>query len=137
MENYNLIAAITNFGISFGMGLAFLVAFKIIYALVTPHKEWQLIKDEKNTAAAIGFGGAIIGFAIALAGAASNSGSMVDFAVWAGIALLVQLVAFFIVRVFFMPKIVERIRNNEIPAGIMLAATNIAVGLLNAASMSY
>lgn len=137
MDNYNLITSISHFAMYFGVGLAFLVIFKTLYAVVTPQKEWQLIKNEKNTAAAIGFGGAIVGFAIALAGAASNSVSLIDFAVWAGVALFAQLVAFYVVRLFFMPKIVQRIRDNEISAGIMLASTNVAVGLLNAACMSY
>jgi len=137
MENYNLLTAITHFAMYFGIGLGFLVAFKFIYSLITPQREWQLIKEEKNTTAAIGFGGAIVGFSLALASAASHSVSLVDFAIWAGIALLAQLVAFFIVRLFFMPKIVERIENNEISAGLVLAATNIAVGLINAACMSY
>lgn len=137
MENYNLLTAILHFLLYFGIGLFFLVAFKTLYAKATPQNEWHLIKEEKNTTAAIGFGGAIIGFSLALAGAASNSVSLVDFGVWAAVALMVQLLAFFVVRIFFMPKIVERIKNNEMSAGIMLAATNIAVGLLNAACMSY
>jgi putative membrane protein len=36
-----------------------------------------------------------------------------------------------------MPKIAERIEQNEVSAGIMLAALSIAVGLLNAACMTY
>lgn len=137
MENYNLVTGVTHFGMYFGLALVFIVLFKALYALVTPQREWQLIKDEKNTTAAIGFGGAIVGFGLALSGAASNSASIVDFAIWAGVALVAQLLAFLVVRLFFMPKIVERIKNNEISAGIVLASTNIAVGLLNAACMSY
>ena len=137
METSELLTGILNFSIYFGLSIFFLVAFKFAYTLVTPHDEWKLIKEEKNGAAAIGFGGAVIGFAIALSGAASNSVSLLDFAIWGAIALVAQLVAFALVRFVFMPQIVERINSNETSAGIMLGATSIAVGLLNAACMSY
>jgi len=137
MENNELLTGIVNFGIYFGLGLLFLVVFKFVYAFVTPHDEWKLIKEDKNTAAAIGFGGAVVGFAIAISGAASNSISIVDFATWGLIALIAQTLAFLVVRFVFMPRIVERIEANENSAGIMLGATNIAVGLLNAACMTY
>lgn len=137
MENQELITSILHFGAYFGASLLFLVVFKFVYTLVTPHDEWKLIKENQNTAAAVGFGGAVVGFAIALAGAASNSVSLVDFVTWGGIALVAQLLAFVLVRFVFMPRIVERIEGNEVSAGIMLAATNISVGLLNAACMAY
>jgi putative membrane protein len=137
MENYSLFSGISHFALYFAVAILFLVIFKTVYAKATPHAEWKLIKDEKNTSAAIGFGGAIIGFSVALAGAVSNSGGLVDFAVWGVIALIAQLVAFSVVRFVFMPKITTRIENNEISAGIVLGATNVAVGLLNAACMTY
>lgn len=137
MEQHDLLTAITNFSIYFGLSIAFLVIFKFVYTLVTPHDEWQLIKEQQNTATAIGFGGAIVGFAIALASAASNSVSLIDFAVWGAIALVAQLFAFALVRFGFMPRLVERMEQNEVSAGVILAAVNIAIGLLNAASMSY
>lgn len=137
MENQELITSILHFGAYFGLSIFFIVVFKFCYAAVTPHDEWKLIKEQKNVAAAIGFGGAVVGFAIALSGAATNSVSLVDFITWGAVALVAQIFAFLLVRFGFMPRIVERIESNEISAGVMLAATNIAVGLLNAACMSY
>lgn len=137
MEQQELLTSIIHFSAYFGLSLIFVVVFKFIYALVTPHDEWKLIKEEKNIAAAIGFGGAVIGFAIALSGAASNSVSLIDFATWGLIALAAQSLAFLVVRFVFMPRIVDRIVANETSAGIMLAATSISVGLLNAACMAY
>ncbi len=131
------IANLGNFALYFGVSIVFLFVFKIAYALVTPHDEWQLVKEEKNTSAAIGFGGAIIGFAIALGGAASNSLHLVDFAIWGLVALIAQCLAFALLRFTFMPKVAERIANNEVSAGIMLASMSVAVGLLNAACMTY
>ena len=137
MENHDLLTAIINFIVYFGLSMLFLVAFKFVYTLVTPHDEWQLIKEEKSNAAAIGFGGAILGFALALASAANNSVSLIDFATWGGIALAAQCLAFALVRFVFMPRIVERIEDNETSAGIMLGVMNVAIGVLNAACMSY
>jgi putative membrane protein len=137
METTELTSGLLNFVIYFGMSLTFLIAFKFIYGFITPHDEYALIKENKNVAAAAGFGGAIIGFCLALASAASNSVSLVDYAVWATVALVAQSAAFAIVRFIFMPKIVQRITDNEASAGVMLGAISIAVGLLNAACMTY
>ena len=131
------IAGLGNFGLYFGLSIVFLFVFKIIYAFVTPHDEWELVKEKQSNAAAIGFGGAMVGFAIALAGAVSNSASLLDFAIWGVIAIIAQALAFAILRFTFMPKIAERINNDEVSAGVMLAAVSIAVGLLNAACMTY
>ena len=132
-----LLNSLLGFGAYFGLSLVFIVVFKFAYALVTPHDEWKLIREDKSVAAAIGLGGALLGFAIALSGAASNSVSLIDFAIWGVVALLAQSIAFLLIRLIFMPKIVERIEANEVSAGIMLAATSVAVGLLNAACMTY
>jgi putative membrane protein len=126
-----------SFAMYFGIAIVYLFVFKIVYAFVTPHDEWKLVKEEKNVAAAVGFGGAMIGFSIALGSAAENSLSLLDFSLWGIIAIIAQSIAFALLRFTFMPKIAERINNNEISAGIMLAAMSIAVGLLNAACMTY
>lgn len=137
MEISALLSGLLNFALYFALSIIYLIIFKIAYTKITPQDEFKLIREEKNIAAAIGLGGAIIGFAIALASAASNSVSLIDFAVWAIVALIAQMLAFFIIRFVFMPKIVERIAQQEISAGVVLGATSAAVGLLNAACMTY
>ena len=126
-----------SFALYFAISLGLLVVFKYLYALVTPHDEWKLVKEDKNVAAAIGFVGAIVGLALALASAASNSVSLIDFVIWGVVALIAQTVAFALVRFVFMPKIVQRIIDNEISAGIILGGVSVSVGLLNAACMTY
>jgi putative membrane protein len=133
----NSIAGLQNFALYFVISIALFFVFKIVYAFVTPHDEWKLVKEEKSTAAAIGFGGAMIGFAIALSGAVTNSEFLLDYAIWGLVAIIAQLLAFALLRFTFMPKIAERIQNNEVSAGVMLGAMSVAVGLLNAACMSY
>ena len=131
------LAGLANFALYFAVSLVLLLLFKVVYTWVTPHDEWQLVKEQQNTAAALGLGGAVVGFALALAGAAANSVSIIDYALWGGVALLAQLLAFALVRFIFMPRIVQRITNNEVSAGVILASTSVAVGVLNAACMSY
>ncbi len=113
--------------------LTFLYAF--IYSKLTPHKEWTLIKANVP-AAAIAFSGSLLGFVIALASAISNSVNLIDCWLWGLVALIVQLGAFFCVRLF-MPRISERLANNELAAGTWLAAASLGAGLLNAASLTY
>jgi len=126
-----------DFGIYFGVSIALLLAFKFLYALVTPHDEWKLVKEERSVAAAVAFGGAIVGFSIALSSAVTYSESLIDFAIWGVVALVAQLIAFAIVRVLLLPKITERLEAGETAAGVVVAAISIAVGLLNGACMSW
>ena len=99
------ISGLANFALYFAASIALLFIFKIIYAFVTPHDEWKLVKEDKNIAAAVGFGGAMIGFSIALAGAATNSLSIGDFVIWGVVAIIAQSLAFALLRFTFMPKI--------------------------------
>lgn len=131
------LAGLANFAMYFAISIVYLFIFKIVYAFVTPHDEWKLVKEQQNVSAAIGFGGAMICFSLALASAASNSLGLIDFTLWGVVAVIAQSFAFALLRFTFMPKIAERINNNEISAGVMLAAVSVAVGLLNAACMTY
>ncbi|HIF9179005.1 TPA: DUF350 domain-containing protein [Photobacterium damselae] len=121
----------------FSLSIGFLLIFKIIYVRCTPHDEWKLVKDDKNIAAAIALAGSIIGYSLAISGAARNAVNLIDFSIWGCIGLIAQLIAFLIIRVGFIPQIISRIEKGEIPAGIIMATTSIAIGLLNAACMSY
>ncbi|MEL6117377.1 MULTISPECIES: DUF350 domain-containing protein [Photobacterium] len=131
------LAGLGSFVVYFAISIVFLMLFKIIFVRITPYDEWKLVKEEKNTAAAITLSGSILGYALAISGAASNSVNFIDFSIWGVVALLAQMLAYVIVRVGFMPRIAERIEAGEIPAGLLMAATSVSVGLLNAACMTY
>ena len=122
------LTGLNDFIIYFAASLVLLLVFKWAYTLVTPHDEWRLVKEQRSVAAAIGLTGAVIGFCIALAGAVSNSASLVDFIIWGLIALITQLLAFAVLRFTFMPKIAERISNDEISAGVMLGGVSAGSG---------
>jgi putative membrane protein len=125
----------TAFLLAFGTALAFLMAFQFIYQLVTPHNERKLIRDG-NVAAAIVLGGALIGYAIPVASAMTQAHSLGEFAAWAALAGIIQIVAFLIVRKLVVNDVTHRIERGEVPVALWLAAVSIAIGLINAASMT-
>lgn len=129
------IAGLDNFALYFVITLVSLMLFKFAYTAITPHNEWALVR-QNNQAAAWAFAGALLGYALALGSAAEHSINVVDFAVWAVVAFVAQLLAFVVIRVF-LPNVSERIRNDEQAAGIMVAAFSLAIGVLNGACMSY
>ena len=78
----------------------------------------------------------LIGFAWPLASAVTHSLSLLDCAIWGGVALLVQVVTFLAASAA-LKQLPQRITQGEMAAGIFSAACSIAVGMLNAACMSY
>lgn len=129
------LAGLGSFALYMCLSLVLLVIFKYAYSAVTPHNEWKLIR-EGNIAAGIAFGGAIIGFTIALAGAGSNSVNIADFLIWGVVALITQLIAFGLTRLS-MSDIVQQIESGSIASAIILAAISVGVGLMNAACLTY
>ncbi len=125
----------TAFIIAFAAAAAFFVAFKFVYQLVTPYHESSLIR-QGNTAAAVSLGGALIGFVLPLASALSQTVSLPEFAAWALLAGVIQIVSFIVVSRLVYKNLAERIEAGEMAAAIYMASISIGVGLLNAACMT-
>jgi putative membrane protein len=125
----------TAFIIAFVAAVVFFVAFKFLYQLVTPYHERDLIR-QGNSAAAVALGGALIGYVLPLASALSHTVSLPEFAAWALLAGVIQIVSFIVVSRFVYKALVDRIEAGELAAGIYLASISIGVGLLNAACMT-
>lgn len=134
---YISLSAIGNFAAYFGTAIAALLVFKYVALVVTPYDEWKLIKEEKNTAAAIALGASLLGFCLALNGVLQNAVSYVDFLIWAVVAMLAQVAAILLVRFAFMPKFAKRIEENEIGAAVIAGAVYVSIGLINSGSMTY
>ena len=128
------LAGLPAFLLYFFLGLALLVLFLAVYLAVTPYRELKLIRDG-NVAAAISLAGAVIGFVLPLGRAVTQSVSALDLLAWGGVALVVQIVVFFIVGKL-MPRFPEAIRDGHVSEATFLASLAIAVGVLNAASMT-
>ena len=125
----------TAFLIAFVAAVAFFVAFKFLYQLVTPYHERDLIR-QGNSAAAVALGGALIGYVLPLASALSHTVSLPEFAAWALLAGVIQIASFIVVSRFVYKALAARIEAGELAAGIYLASISIGVGLLNAACMT-
>ena len=128
------LAGLPAFLLYFALSMALLVLFLAVYLAVTPYNELALIR-QGNAAAAVSLAGAVIGFVLPLARAVTQSVSVVDLVAWGLIALVVQIVVFFLVGKI-VPRFPEAIRNGQVAGAAFLAALAIAVGLLNAASMT-
>ncbi|NTV14826.1 MAG: DUF350 domain-containing protein [Desulfobulbaceae bacterium] len=135
MDLANNLSGLASFATYFGSSLLLLVVFATVYSHVTPYREFSLIAAG-NDAAAYSLAGALVGFALPLASAVSHSVGLGDMLLWGLIALLVQILTFLVVRLIF-PKIVADIPANQISKGVFLGAVSIAVGILNAACMTY
>lgn len=123
------------FAAYFGASLALLIVFVLLYVVITPYKEIQLIR-ENNTAAALSFSGALAGFAIPLGSAVAHSVGLLDMLIWGVVAMCVQILTYFCVRAVF-PNLPADIPNNHIPKGIILGALSVITGYLNAMCMTY
>lgn len=132
---YATAAGIPAFLLYFIVALVFAAVFAGLYVQITPQHEISLIRDGKR-AAAISFAGALIGFALPLAKSIEQSRNLADMLVWSAVALLVQLLAFFIASLV-APGLGRRISAGDEAAAIVAAAVAIGIGLLNAACMTY
>ena len=105
-----------------------------IYVWVTPHREFALVR-QNNPAAAIALGAAMLGLAIPLAAAMANSVNLAEIAIWGGVALVLQLLAFKIVDLL-MRDLSSAIEQGRIAPTLVLAAAKLSVAVINAAAMS-
>ena len=119
----------------FAICVALVALFLVVYTRLTPYDEWRLIR-EGNVAASCSLGGALIGFSLPLANIVAHSNVVVDVAVWGIVALVVQLVVWWVVD-RLMPGKRDRIARGEAASGVFLGATSIAAGIVNAGCMTY
>ena len=88
-----------------------------------------------NAAAAIGLGGAMIGFALVLSRAISFSTGLGEVILWGLVGLIVQVAGHWVLS-RFQPRLYEAIEEGDMASGVMKAALAITLGMLNAASMT-
>jgi len=119
----------------FGLCIVFVSLFLAIYVRVTPYREIRLIR-EGNSAAAASLSGALIGFVLPLASAVEHSVNPYDLAIWATIALIVQLLVYAATRLV-LPDVGRDIPAGKVASGVFLGAMSVGAGILSAASMSY
>ncbi|WP_410499228.1 DUF350 domain-containing protein [Chitinibacter sp. S2-10] len=115
-------------------GIAMLIVFAMLYIKFTPYDEIQLIR-EGNVAAALSFGGALLGFSFALASSALHQNMLSFFLIWGALAGLVQILVYaFLVKC--LKGMAPQIMNNNVAAGILAGSISLAVGLISAGCLS-
>lgn len=124
-----------DFVLAFLVAGVFTVAFKLIYQAVSPWNDGKLIK-EGNQAASVALWSAIIGYVLPLASALTHTVSLIEFAAWAALAAVIQVLAFVAVRRLAMPDVKARIEAGDMAAALYLAGLAISVGLINAACIT-
>jgi putative membrane protein len=125
-----MINAIVAFVEYLGTAVVLLAVFVYVYARATPYKEFALIAHD-NLAVAVTFAGAVLGFTIPMVAAIYYTHSLIEMIVWAAITCLVQLAVLLALR-----SQAKKIEEGHISSAIMVATFSVAVGLLNAISIS-
>jgi putative membrane protein len=116
------------------VSLVILVIGAVIYAFLTPYREIQEIRDG-NAAAAVSYGGVLIGLAIPLAVSLAASTSLEELAIWGAAVTAVQLLAFRVTD-FVLKGLPQRVEEGEVAAAVLLVAAKLACAILLAAAVA-
>ncbi|GAO79257.1 DUF350 domain-containing protein [Sphingopyxis sp. C-1] len=118
----------------FGAAALLAVAFLTLYVLITPHREFALIR-EGNSAAAVQLTGTFLGFAVPVAVVIGHSVSIPDMLLWGAVAALVQLAVFFVISRLLFKAISQKITEACVASGIFVGGMGLGFGVLQAACM--
>lgn len=129
----SFVAGFPAFLIYTGAAGVLLIGGCILYILLTPQKEMELLRAG-NASAGLALAGVIIGLAIPMASCLASSVSLVDLLIWGVVALLIQILAFRFVDLI-LRDLPRRIENDEAGAAILLIAVKIASALLISAAL--
>jgi putative membrane protein len=111
------------------------IGYLFVYMRITPHDEFALIRNNVP-GAAIALGLSLLGFALPVASVIAHAENLVDLVIWSIIAMIVQVVVYFVVRIP-IPDLPQRIAGGDLAPAIWLGLASLAAGALNAASISY
>src|SRR5262245_19137690 len=119
----------------FCLSLVVVAGYIYIYTRMTPHDEFALIQANVP-GAAIALGLSLLGFAMPVASAVAHAANLVDCFIWSVIALIVQVIVYYLVRIP-VPDVSKRIAAGELAPAIWLGLASATGGLLSAASITW
>jgi len=129
------LAGLLDFLIFFVIAIVLVALYLGIYTVATMHNEFALIRQNVISAStALGF--SLVGFALPLGSAIVHAQTIPDLLVWGVVALAVQIVVYWLVRIV-MPNLSQRIASGEMAAALFLGAASLSAGIVNAASMAF
>lgn len=117
-----------------GVTLLILLIGAIIYSILTPYKEIKQIR-EGNSAAAVGYGGVIVGLAMPLAASMAASTDVREIVLWGGATVILQLFVFRVVDLV-LAGLPTRMNEGEVSAAVLLVAAKLATALILAAAVN-
>ena len=117
-----------------GVTLLILLAGASLYALLTPHREIQLIR-EGNAAAALSFSGVLVALALPLAFAMAASTSLLEIGLWGATTTAIQLALFWLTDLI-LHGLPQRIREGEMAAAALLVGAKLAAAAILAAAVT-
>jgi putative membrane protein len=129
-----LVAAFPNFVRYVVVGFALIFVFLLVYIMLTPWREFALIRAG-NSAAAVALIGAVLGFCMPLANTIAHAQSLTDVVLWAAVALLVQGLVHVGLRLL-LPNLKASIEANQMAAGTTAGGFALCFGLINAACLT-
>jgi putative membrane protein len=121
--------------LQFAVTIALLAVGVAIYTAFTPYKELDLVR-RNNAAGGVLYAGTVIALAIPLASLLATTSYLLDIVVWGIVALVIQLLTLAVVSLLLLRHLRIMIEGGNIAAALTVAATQIAVALLNAAAMT-
>ena len=122
------LAGLPAFLVYFCTALFAVTAYLFIYTRVTPYNEFQLIRDN-HPSAAISLGLSLLGFTLPLVSAIAHSANVLDCLIWALVALIVQVIVYYLVRIP-VPDLANRIVAGELASAIWLGLASLSAGAL-------
>ena len=132
---YSSIQGLPDFLLFFSAAMGLTALYLVLYTLSTTHNEFELIR-QNNVAAGASLGLSLMGFAIPLSSAIVNSKTIVDLMVYGVVALIIQILVYWLVRLL-LANLSQRIANGEVASALFLGAASLAAGLVTAAAMIF
>jgi putative membrane protein len=127
------LAGLPAFLVYFCTAIVAVVVYLFVYTRITPHDEFKLIRDN-DPAAAVALGLSLLGFTLPVVSAIAHSSNIVDCLIWSLIALIVQVVVYYVIKIP-VPNLSAKIAAGELAPAIWLGLSSLAAGALNAACM--
>ncbi|MDX2274093.1 MAG: DUF350 domain-containing protein [Hyphomonadaceae bacterium] len=122
------VSGFPDFIVQLAAALGLFVASLIIYVLMTPHKELELIRAG-NPSASLAFAGVVVGLAIPLGSCLAHAFGLWDLVIWGVVTLLLQLLAFRFTDIF-LRHLPRRIAEGDVAAAVFLMSVKIGLALI-------
>jgi putative membrane protein len=130
------LAGLLAFAVYFVTAVALCALYLSIYTLVTPNDEFRLMFEEHNASTALALGMSLVGFSLPLASAIYHSANIIDCVIWGLVALIAQLIAYFLARSIH-PDLGGALREDSMAAALWLGFVSLTTGVLSAVCMSW